>query len=173
MKQRPFLGPRGVSICADFKLNFQRCADVKWPPMLIPQQPLITALVALQFVSFGWRLNREISVGDRRSRTWLPLPDYINVFCLFLVVVCCIIAPLTSLKVSRFGNVALAIGYVFIAFHPISEAAHYRLFAKRGRVIYLDKPGGAYPWITDQEIFTVTVSGLVALAICVWVGYHG
>jgi len=65
------------------------------------------------------------------------------------------------------GKVAtaiLSVGYSLIAFHPISEAAHYRLFSKGGRSIYRKTPDGDYPWITGQEIVSVLLSVVLATA---------
>jgi len=44
----------------------------------VPSQPWVYSLIALQFVAFGWRLNREIAVGDQQRRTWLPAVDWLN-----------------------------------------------------------------------------------------------
>jgi len=137
----------------------------------MPAQSLVSALLALQFVAFGWRLNREITVGDKRSKTWLPLPDWLNLISFLAVVFWCVVIPLASgffgktpiATLSRVANTALVGGYVLIAFHPISEAAHYRLFSKDGRSIYK----GDYPWCTGQEILAVTLSLIFAsLAGC-------
>lgn len=38
---------------------------------------LVSMIVALQFVAFGWRINREITVGDAGRKTWFPIPDVI------------------------------------------------------------------------------------------------
>jgi hypothetical protein len=54
---------------------------------------LVPPLLALQFASFGWRINREIAVGDAGRRTWLPLPDYINILSMLAVVSCAILTP--------------------------------------------------------------------------------
>src|SRR5437773_8550760 len=96
--------------------------------MPVPQQPLVSSLIALQFVAFGWRINREITVEDQQRKTWLPLPDFLNIVALVTVVFCCIVLPLAC-DVNRFSSAVLSVGYVLIAFHPISEAAHYRLFS--------------------------------------------
>ena len=124
----------------------------------VPQQPLVSGLIALQFVAFGWRINREITVGDQQRRTWLPMPDWLNLISLLAVVLFCVALPLGSAW-SANANAVLSAGYTLIAFHPISEAAQYRLFSKAGRSIYL---GRDYPWITDQEIVTVLLSLLCA-----------
>jgi hypothetical protein len=123
----------------------------------VPQQPLVSGLIALQFIAFGWRINREITVGDQQRRTWIPTPDLLNLISLLAVVLFCVALPL-GLGVVRAASAVLSAGYALIAFHPISEAAHYRLFSKRGRSIYLESPGSDYRWITDQEIATVALS---------------
>ena len=131
--------------------------------MSIPEQPLVSALIALQFVAFGWRINREIQVGDQARKVWLPLPDFINLLSLLCVVAFCVISPL-SWGSTKYSHTALSMGYALIASHPISEAAHYRLFSKRGRSVY-DDAGRDYPWITDQEAVTVLVSVLVTAIV--------
>ena len=115
---------------------------------------LIAPLLALQFASFGWRINREITVGDQRRRTWLPLPDYINVISMLMVVTFAIIAPLIHHKMEAAEGIVIGVAYVFLAFHPITMAAHYRLWSKAGRSIY----PGDYPWITGQELASAAVS---------------
>jgi len=139
--------------------------------MAIPQQPLVSALIALQFVSFGWRLNREITVGDGKRKTWLPLPDYLNVLSLLAIISICVVIPLAGGKCDRLAKVALVAGYVLIAFHPINEAAHYRLFSGKGRSVYLNKSGGDYPWITDQEISSVILT-LIVVSIAGYAAWH-
>jgi hypothetical protein len=139
--------------------------------MAIPQQPLVSALIALQFISFGWRLNREITVGDGKRKTWLPLPDYLNVLSLFAIISICVVIPLAGGKCDRLANAALVVGYALIAFHPINEASHYRLFSGKGRSVYLSKSDGDYPWITDQEIFSVILTFVVA-SIAWYVAWH-
>jgi hypothetical protein len=135
--------------------------------MQVPQQPLVSALIALQFVAFGWRINREITVGDQNRKTWLPLPDYLNLISLLAVSGLCVAAPL-GWGFIRFSGPALSAGYMLIAFHPVSEAAHYRLlFSGRGRSVYLSGPTPRdYPWITGQELLSVAVSVVLAGTVC-------
>ena len=139
--------------------------------MLVPPQPLVSALIALQFVAFGWRINREITVGDAGRKTWLPLPDYLNIASLLAVTVSCVVLPLANRPCLRIALTALSSGYVLIALHPINEAAHYRLFSKYGRSVYKAKARD-YPWITDQEIVTVAISAICA-ATAGWLAYAG
>jgi hypothetical protein len=135
--------------------------------MILAPPPLITALIALQFVAFGWRLNREIPLGDQGRRTWFPLPDYLNILSFLAVVSCWGVLPLVGWSSDRLSNAALSVGYSLIAFHPISEMAHYRLFSKSGRSIYSRTPNGDYPWITRQEIVSVSISVAIAAGVAV------
>ena len=41
---------------------------------------LVPILIALQFMAFGWRINREIPRWDKAEGSWLPLADVINIF---------------------------------------------------------------------------------------------
>lgn len=127
------------------------------------QFPLASALIALQFVAFGWRINREISVGDEGRKAWLPLPDIINLVSLIAVTLFCAILPCVGLPAEPCWRLALSVGYTLIALHPLNEAAHYSLLIPResGREVVDDD----YVWISRQEIFTVTLS----VAAAVWV----
>lgn len=136
-------------------------------------QTLVPVLLGLQFAAFGWRINREIEVGDQKRVTWLPVSDYLNIVSLLSVVSLCIVWPLSTGEFSRVAKTALAIGYTLVAFHPINVAAHYRLlFSKAGRSIYLKTPGGDYPYITGQEAISLAISLVMAtIAGCsVWYG---
>lgn len=93
--------------------------------------PLTAALLALQFAAFGWRVNREISVGDAGRRMWLPLPDIVNVFSLFGVVVFCVVVPLSVGQFLPMSKRMLGGAATLIAFHPVTMAAHYGLFRHR------------------------------------------
>lgn len=129
-------------------------------------------LIALQFAAFGWRINREITVGDSARRTWFPVPDILNVVALLSVVGACVLMPLATQKFDTFPKTVLAIGYVLIALHPINMAAHYRLFSQDGRGVYT-KQGHDYPYLTDHEKVTLVVTLLVAVAVGLSVYYQG
>jgi hypothetical protein len=132
-------------------------------------EALAPVLLALEFVAFGWRINREIPLGDQGRRTWLPLADLINIASMLAVVVLCIVRPLAVGEFDRTARAMLAVGYILIAFHPVTTAAHYRLFSRRGRSIYA-QVGQDYPYVTDQEIVTLSLSGFVAFVagLSVW-----
>jgi hypothetical protein len=75
--------------------------------------------------------------------------------------------PLVTGSFGKSARTVLAAGYALITWHPVSEAAHYRLFSPYGRSVYLEQPEGDYPWITDQEIATVLFS-IVSALTAVW-----
>jgi hypothetical protein len=125
---------------------------------------LVPPLLALQFASFGWRINREIAVGDAGRRTWLPLPDYINILSMLAVVSCAILTPLCENRVSNLSRLVVGVAYVLLAFHPVTMAAHYRLlWGRGGRSIYKKD----FPWVTGQEILSASVS-IVLAALTGW-----
>jgi hypothetical protein len=125
----------------------------------------VSTLLALQFVAFGWRINREIPLGDQGRRTWFPLPDWINILSFGAVIATCVVMPLLLCSSAKTASMALGVGYTLIAFHPVSEAAHYRLFSKAGRSVYVKTPKGDYPWITGQEITSVVISLIVSAGV--------
>jgi hypothetical protein len=49
---------------------------------------LAPPLIALQFLAFGWRVNRETHAAERPGV--IPLPDVINIMSLFATVGCAI-----------------------------------------------------------------------------------
>lgn len=134
--------------------------------------PIVGVLVALQFAAFGWRINREIPLGDAGRRTWLPIADFINVVALISVIAFCVVNPIRLGVFGRFSTTALAVGFVLIGFHPIITAAHYRLFSKTGRSIYIKGPNDDYPYMTGQETLALIASVIAAMGTGCWV-YNG
>jgi hypothetical protein len=130
-------------------------------------QPIAPVLLALQFAAFGWRINREISVGDQGRRTWLPLADAINIVSMIGVVALSIVWPLAIGDFDRLAKTMVSVGYTLIAFHPVNTAAHYRLFSPSGRGIYT-RALRDYPYITDQEVITLLLSFVAAIGAGMW-----
>ena len=120
--------------------------------------------MALELAAFGWRMNREISLGDSRRRTWLPIPDLINIACFAAVVFTCVVNPIAHRANFTGIRFVVALAATAIAFHPINMAAHYRLFSRKGRTIY---DGTEIPLITDQEWRTLAVT-CVSLLFVAW-----
>ncbi len=133
------------------------------------EQSFVPILLALQFAAFGWRINREITLGDQNRRTWLPIPDYINVATLLLVVLACVIFPLATGAFAARQKVVLGMGYVLIAMHPVNVAAHYRLFSKKGRSVY-SEASRDYPYITGQEIGSLILTLFLVAGAGVYIG---
>jgi hypothetical protein len=123
----------------------------------------VPTLLALQFAVFGWRIAREIALGDERRRTWLLLSDLVNLCSMIAVVCLCVIVPLGSNAFPVESRVTLGVGYVLICFTPLIIAGHYRLLSRKGRRIYTDA-GRDYPWLTGQESFFALIALLAAMA---------
>lgn len=129
-------------------------------------QGMVSLLVGFQVAAFGWRINREISVGDAGRKTWFPVPDVINILSMLSVVFFCVLTPLAKGQFQKSSEVVLAASYILFVFHPISMAAHYRLWGKEGRSFYT-KQNRDYPYITGQEVASVCLS-LVSAGVGVW-----
>jgi len=135
--------------------------------------PIVPPLLAMQLVAFGWRINREIPLGDQGRKTWFPLPDFVNILSMCSVVVFAVILPLANDPPPKAAWVVIGTAYVLLAFHPITMAAHYRLCSKEGRAVYKQKGNKHYrkdedfPYATGQEIASLLVS-LACATIAAW-----
>jgi hypothetical protein len=130
---------------------------------------VVSILLALQFTAFGWRITREIQMEDSGRRTWFPLPDYLNVACMLAVALAVMVPVLAGTASTKVVRSVLAVSFVLIVFHPITMAAHNRLFSRTGRAIY-DEQGRDYPWITRQELVSVVLS-MVCAAGAGWLAW--
>lgn len=125
--------------------------------------PLTGMILALQFAAFGWRVNREIAVGDELRRTWFPLPDIANVISLLGLIGLCIVLPLSDGHFSPLSKRMLAFASTLIAFHPLTMAAHYGLFRQ-------ERPtgkNGDFLYAPSEEIVSLCVSIGLAVAAAV------
>ena len=129
-------------------------------------QSFVPVILSLLFATFGWRITREIAVGDQGRKTWLLFADYLNFLSLVGILVFCIIVPLKTDSFGIASKVTMAASFVLIVFYPIILAGHYRLFSRKGRSIYIEK-GKDYPWVTDQEIILLSVA-LINAAFAGW-----
>ncbi|MEJ2671572.1 MAG: hypothetical protein P8168_05075 [Deltaproteobacteria bacterium] len=127
---------------------------------------IIALLVGLQFAAFGWRINREISVGDEERKTWIPLADFVNIIMLFSTIICCIIIPLMGFDTLR--KPVFIAAAILIAFHPMTTAGHYGLLTRRGRKHYLT-PEGDWPYKTGEEYVSFILSLIIT---AVFVGLY-
>jgi hypothetical protein len=129
---------------------------------------LVTSALTLQFAAFGWRILREIQLGDEGRRTWFLVTDYLVVLSLCSLVAVCIVLPLAGRANPPHIAKAVSAAYVIIASFPINTAAHYRLFSRYGRDIYR-QAGRDVPYISDQEGVTLllTFAAIAATIYCV------
>ncbi len=130
-------------------------------------QSFVPVVLSLLFVTFGWRITREISVGEEGRRTWLLVSDYLNFASMLGILIFCIVIPLATGTFSVLSRITLAVAFVLIVFYPMTLAGHYRLFSKEGRAIYL-KEGKDYPRVTDQEAIFL----IIAVTCAVIAGWY-
>jgi len=125
---------------------------------------LVAPAIALLFAVFGWRIAREIAVGDQDRRTWLLISDFLGLSTLVALVAACVIFPLQSSTFPAVSRAVLAASYVIVCLTPFMIAGHYRLFSREGRSVY-KRLGRDVPWLTGQEaVFAVMAVAGSALA---------
>ncbi|SRR6266404_1457248 len=90
-------------------------SNIEFSPM-----SAVSVLLGLQFAAFGWRINREIAVGDAGRKVWLPLPDVINIVSMLCVVSLCIVFPFSIGQFGIVSRTTLTVAFVLISLHPIS-----------------------------------------------------
>jgi hypothetical protein len=125
---------------------------------------LVTSALALQFAAFGWRILREIQLGDEGRRTWFLVTDWLVILSMCSVVAFCIVMPLSGFNYSASVAKTISSAYVVIAAHPLNTAAHYRLFSQYGRAKYIEA-GLDVPYISDQEWGTLVIASALAATL--------
>ena len=118
---------------------------------------LVPPLIALQFVVFGWRIAREVSLGDEGRRTWLLFSDFLNLAAMVAVVSFCVVVPLKTASFTVVSRTILGAGYVLICLTPLIIAGHYCLFSREGRSAYT-RAGQDYPWVSRQEAILIAAA---------------
>jgi hypothetical protein len=126
-------------------------------------QALISVVLSLHFVIFGWRISREISLGDQQRRTWLLVGDYLILISMLAMLAFCIITPIITKTFSTISEVCLAVSSVLAIFYPVILAGHYRLFSSKGRSIYAAQDRDV-AYVTDQEWLILFLALVAALA---------
>jgi hypothetical protein len=133
-------------------------------------------LLTLQFAAFGWRINREITVGDHGRRTWFPVNDIVNVLSMVAVVIFCLVLPIAPVALGgapsveylpKSARVVFAAAAVLLLFHPLAMVAHYGLLNSGGRDAFRKTPDDDYPYCPGQERI-VTAASLVAAFSAAW-----
>jgi hypothetical protein len=129
-------------------------------------QTYAAILVAIQIAFLGWRIEREIPLGDEGRKTWFPISDYLNVISMLLVVWFCIIEPLNNADQTNddTARLVLSVGFALVAMHPINMIGHYRFFSRNGRHIY-KAARKDYPYVTDHEWVTLILTALVVIYV--------
>ena len=132
---------------------------------------LAPPLIALQFAAFAWRVNREINLGAAERQPYIPIPDCLNILSLFATVICLIVVPIATDSYLWLSRMVLVIGYVLIAFHPLTIAAHFRLWSRgvKGKYIAAGKDD---PYATGEELVLSSLSVVVAILAAVYIGTH-
>ena len=130
----------------------------------------VLSLLGAQFVLFGWRIQREIPLGDQGRRVWFPVPDILNILSMFLVLAFCLINPLSSSH-DRIQNIvvvkAVFVGaLVLLSFHPLAMIAHYGLLNRNGRerVKRDGKEDFAYCPVQERIVIAAAVISAVIVA---------
>jgi hypothetical protein len=132
---------------------------------------LAPPLIVLQFVAFGWRVNREMNLRDADKGSWILIPDVLNIMSLFPTVICLIVLPIARDSYFWLSRMVLGAGYVLIAFHPFTTAAHYRLWNKARRNKYVTD-GKDYPYATGEELLSASLSIVLAILAAAYIGTH-
>jgi hypothetical protein len=132
---------------------------------------LAPPLIALQFLAFGWTVNREINVAAADRPIVIPLPDVINIMSMFATVSCLIVSLIANESSFWLSRMVLGGAYVLIAFHPLTIAAHYRLW-KQKDTSRKDIDGATSSYVNREELFASLLSSLLAIAVAAYLGTH-
>src|SRR5262245_61932233 len=110
------------------------------------QAEIPSIIIAMQIAALGWRINREIPLGDAGRKTWFPVADYLNIFSLLSVVWFCIVLPLNEKPMPDMARIVLSVAFILMMMYPINLIGHYRFASRLGRSVYTNE-GRDYPWI--------------------------
>ncbi len=132
---------------------------------------LAPSLIVLQLAAFGWRVNRELNLGHAERGTFVLIPDVLNGMSLFTAVICLIVLPLATDTYLWLSRMVLAGGYVLIAFHPLTTAAHYHLWSRKG-IRKHARDGNDYPYATTEELVSFLLSVVIAALAAAYIGMH-
>jgi hypothetical protein len=132
---------------------------------------LAPPLIALQVVAFGWRVNREINLRDADRGAWIPVPDVLNIMSLLAAVICLIVVPIAIDAYFWLSRIALGAGYVLIAFHPFTVAAHYRLWSRESKSSNV-AGGKDNPYASGEELLSAPLSMILAILSAFYIGTH-
>nr|VFJ47431.1 MAG: hypothetical protein BECKDK2373C_GA0170839_101829 [Candidatus Kentron sp. DK] len=133
---------------------------------------LVSLLIGLQFASFGWRIHREITVGDLGEKTWFPILDKLNLASMFITFLACILLPLVTGEFGQISRAVLGSALLLLILHPVNMLGHYELLTESGRLKYSrkigEKKGIAFEeliYFPRQEAISVGISLLLAVTV--------
>jgi hypothetical protein len=99
------------------------------------------------------------------------VPDVLNIMSLFAAVSCLIVLPVAIDTYLSLSRMVLAGGYVLIAFHPLTTAAHYRLWSREG-IRKRARDGNDHPYATAEELVSSSLSVVMATLAAAYIGMH-
>lgn len=113
-------------------------------------------LLGFQMAAFSWRLTREIEVGNRGERTWMPPAEILNLASLACNGIGVFVLPLTSLSfaTAEFAVTSFGLSMILFAGYPFALAGHYDLLTRGGRTM---------AYFTKQERIAILVVVVVSV----------
>ena len=122
-------------------------------------------LLGFQIAAFTWRINREVSMGDKGDVTWLTLSDGLVGLSFFWMVAFVFAVPLKMDVSAELTARFLGVGIFLFAVHPVVLAGHYNLYCSWGKNEGENK---GRPRITKQEITVFLGSVVLVLGASWW-----
>ena len=133
---------------------------------------LAPPLTLLQLLAVGWRVNRELHAAEADKQPVIPLPDVLNILSLFATLAFAIILPITTDSYLWLSRMVLGGAYVVIGFHPLTVAAHYRLWRRDRRSRHVPERVSSV-YVNREELALSLVSVLLAIIVAAYIGMHG
>jgi hypothetical protein len=90
---------------------------------------------------------------------------------LLAAVICLIVVPITTGAYFWLSRVVLGAGYVLIAFHPFTMAAHYHLWSRENKSGHVTD-GKDHPYATGEELISASLSIILAVLSAFYIGTH-
>ena len=134
---------------------------------------LAAPLVLLQFLAVSWIVNREMHAPDDQKQSVISLPDVLNIVSLFATIAFAIILPVVTGLHLWISRMVLGGAYVLIGFHPLTVAAHYRLWRRNGKRSEIPERDYCLVYANREELALALAAGLLAVLVAVWIGAHG
>ncbi len=134
---------------------------------------LAAPLVVLQLLAVGWIVNREIHTPGDQKQSVLSLPDVLNIMSLSATVAFAIIVPMATDSHLLLSRMVLGGAYVLIGFHPLTIAAHYRLWTRNAERRDVPERNHLLVYANREELVLAVVAILLAIVVAVWIGARG